>query len=258
MNRYISFSGGVESTTMCLLFGKGAKAIWADTKSEHEKMYDRINEVEGFLKDYHDGDFGIVKVVGQAEVGGKSVEGLTDYILASKFFPSPRARFCTRKFKIEPIDKYLSAQGEVELMIGLNYDERDDRTGNFGLQSNVNYTYPLVDIEYDRATCSEILEHYGIHPDFPPYMDRGGCKFCPFKSRKEYKAMVHFAPDEIEEVARIEETIQDARNKYFRIRSNMPRLRDFISLEKNNLIGNLSGFYAADSERKSCGVFCHR
>ncbi len=25
MNKYISFSGGVESTTMCILYGKGAK-----------------------------------------------------------------------------------------------------------------------------------------------------------------------------------------------------------------------------------------
>jgi PP-loop superfamily ATP-utilizing enzyme len=28
MKRFISFSGGVESTTMCILYGKGATAIW--------------------------------------------------------------------------------------------------------------------------------------------------------------------------------------------------------------------------------------
>lgn len=34
-HRYIAFSGGVESTTMCLLYGKGATAIFSDTVSKH-------------------------------------------------------------------------------------------------------------------------------------------------------------------------------------------------------------------------------
>ncbi len=53
MKRFISFSGGVESTTMCLLYGKGATAIWCDTGAEHGEMYERINKVEDYLKDFH-------------------------------------------------------------------------------------------------------------------------------------------------------------------------------------------------------------
>lgn len=49
--RFISFSGGVESTTMCILFGKGAKAIWCDTGAEHEEMYATIDFVEAKLKE---------------------------------------------------------------------------------------------------------------------------------------------------------------------------------------------------------------
>ena len=50
MKRFIRFSGGVESTTMCLLYGKGATAIWCDTGAEHGEMYERINKVEDYLK----------------------------------------------------------------------------------------------------------------------------------------------------------------------------------------------------------------
>ena len=128
-----------------------------------------------------------------------------------------------------------------ELMIGLNADEAEDRTGNHELEAEVNYLYPLVEDGYDRQRCKDILEDYGLLPQFPPYMDRGGCKFCFYKSKKEYAAMVHFAPEEIEEIARMEESIQDKRSKFFRIKSNMPRLRDFIALEKNNLIGETYG-----------------
>jgi len=70
--------------------------------------------------------------------------------------------------------------------------------------------------------------------------------------------MVHLALDEIQEVQALEEYIQDNRNKYYRIRSNMPPLRQFIATEKMNLIGDLSEFYDSGEEQKSCGVFCHR
>jgi 3'-phosphoadenosine 5'-phosphosulfate sulfotransferase (PAPS reductase)/FAD synthetase len=49
MKRFISFSGGVESTTMCILYGKGATAIWCDTGAEHDLMYQRIDDVEKHL-----------------------------------------------------------------------------------------------------------------------------------------------------------------------------------------------------------------
>jgi len=43
IKKFISFSGGVESTTMCLLYGKGATAIWCDTGAEHKEMYNGFN-----------------------------------------------------------------------------------------------------------------------------------------------------------------------------------------------------------------------
>lgn len=256
--KYISFSGGVESTTMCLLYGKGATAIFSDTGSEHKEMYDRIDYVENMLTAHHNGDFKLIRLKASVTTKGETVDSLTDYIKLHNYFPSSRMRFCTRLFKIEPIDEFLSNQGECELMIGLNADEASDRTGNFGLKENVSYTYPLVTDGLDRQDCKDLLERYGLLPQFPPYMDRGGCKFCPFKSKKEFAAMVHLAPGEIEEIRELEESIQDNRNKYFRIRQNMPKLKDFISIEKNNLIGDLSQYYTANEDRKSCGVFCHR
>jgi 3'-phosphoadenosine 5'-phosphosulfate sulfotransferase (PAPS reductase)/FAD synthetase len=64
MKKYISFSGGVESTTMCLLYGKGATAIWCDTGAEHKEMYNRIDMVEKYLVDFHNGDFNLVCIGG--------------------------------------------------------------------------------------------------------------------------------------------------------------------------------------------------
>jgi 3'-phosphoadenosine 5'-phosphosulfate sulfotransferase (PAPS reductase)/FAD synthetase len=258
MQKYISFSGGVESTAMCLLYGKGATAIFADTGAEHKKMYERLDYIEQMLKVYHNGDFEVIRIKANVKSKGIYVDSLTDYIKRMNYFPSPRFRFCTGKFKIEPIDNFLSDKGEVQLMIGLNYDEKDSRVGNYLKGKNIEYKYPLVDDKHDRDYCQDLLEHYGLEPNFPAYMERGGCKYCPFKSKKEYRAMVHLAIDEIEEVSDLEESIQDNRNKFFRIKSDMPSIRNFIDIEKHNLFGNQSKFYTNSDEHKSCGVFCHR
>lgn len=258
MEKFISFSGGVESTAMCVLYGKGAKAIFADTGAEHAKMYERLNYIESMLKELHNGDFEIIKVKGKVKAKGVFVDSLTDYILKMNYFPSKRMRFCTGKFKIEPIDNFLKGKGKCELMIGLNVEEKDFRVGNYLKGENIKYTYPLVEDNHNRDYCYELLKNLGLQPDFPPYMERGGCKYCPFKRKKEYRAMVHFALDEIEEVANIEKSIQDNRNKFFRIRANMPKMEDFISIEKNNLFGDNSDYYNQSEEHRSCGVFCHR
>ncbi len=257
MKRFIAFSGGVESTTMCLLYGKGATAVFTDTGSEHAEMYKRIDYVADFLKDIHNGDFTLLKLKSNVKVKDLNVYSLTDYIKSTKYFPSAKERFCTRLFKIGVLDEFLKNQGYCELMIGLNADE-SDRTGNHGLVGNVKYRYPLIERGITRQGCIDYLEANNLAPNFPAYMRRGGCIFCPFKSKKEYAAMVHLAPEEINLVKEIEESIQDYRGSYFRIRQNMPAMAEFIELEKNNLFGDLSPYYDASEESYSCGVFCHR
>ena len=257
MKRFIAFSGGVESTAMCLLYGKGATAVFTDTGSEHAEMYRRIQYVESMLSEIHGGDFQSIRLRANVKARGEMVGTLTEYVDRMSFFPSGGDRYCTRLFKIAPLDAFLKSQGESELLIGLNADETD-REGNYGLLANVQYRYPLQGDGYTRQDCIEILEKYNLKPDFPAYMRRGGCIFCPFKSKKEYAAMVHLALDEINLVRVLEEKAQDKRGKYYRIRHNMPAMRDFIEIEKNNLFGDLSPYYDASEEQYSCGVFCHR
>ena len=62
MKRFISFSGGVESTTMCLLYGKGATAIVCDTGDEEDEMYERWDFVESAMKVIHDNDFTLLRI----------------------------------------------------------------------------------------------------------------------------------------------------------------------------------------------------
>ena len=253
MKKFISFSGGVESTTMCILYGKGATAIWCDTGAEHDIMYQRINEVEKSLKLIHNNDFNIVRVKNEKHIG------LEQYAQKAKYLPSGQARYCTRLFKIEPIDNYLSSQGECELMIGFNADE-EGRTGNLELKTNVKYTYPLIDNGLNRIDCETILNQYKLHPNFPVYMLRGGCRMCFFKSEKEYRALYHLNQNEFNKIIDFEEGMQDKRLKYYSILSNGKTLRQLANECKQEklLINEIETLYKSLKKETSCGAFCHR
>jgi len=244
----ISFSGGVESTTMCVLWGDKAKAIFADTGWEHAAMYERIDRVEKKIKEIHPG-FEVVRV--------KKNDGLVSEIQRTKFFPSPNARYCTRMFKIEPIDKFLKDQGEVELLIGLNADE-SNRVGNHGMMANVKYSYPLIENNINRAACREILQKVGLDVEgLPPYMTRGGCKGCFYKRKAEFIAMRLLAPDEFAEVEALENEIQDERGSYYALESNGHTMES-MRQEADSAMFTPEEMYQSDQVSTPCGVFCHR
>lgn len=258
--KYISFSGGVESTTMCILYGKGAKAIFCDTGSEHKELYERIDLVESYLKKLHGDEFEIIRVKAKYKTKlGRYVDSLTDYIKDYKYMPSNRARFCTRIFKIEPIESYLKDKGEIEMFIGLNYDEQG-RTGNLEKLENCEYSYPLIENELDRSDCIDILNLHGLNPNFPVYMQRGGCKFCFFKKEAEYRAMYYLDRETFNENKELEEGIQDNKKKYFSI---MPSGKSMQNLEKEckqslfNEI-DMKALYSNIEKTTYCGGFCHR
>jgi len=252
---FISFSGGVESSTMCVLFGNKADAIFADTGFEHQQIYDRIEIVEKWVQKFHRPDFKIYKVKNEKD------GTLPEYIKKSHFYPNFKTRYCTRMFKIEPINSYLKQfENEgVKIMIGLNADEVGQRTGAHGLISFVKYLYPLADYGLNRNACITILKKVGLYPEFPAYMRRGGCIGCYYKSEKEYLAMAAINPSEFKKVQDIEEELNDyfsIRNKYFSIKPNK-KMSD-IKQEALSSLFKTEEVYATINDVTQCGVFCNR
>jgi 3'-phosphoadenosine 5'-phosphosulfate sulfotransferase (PAPS reductase)/FAD synthetase len=164
---------------MCLLYGKNATAIWADTGAEHEEMYARIDHLEKVFTEMHEG-FTLVRVKANTSAYGRMYNNLVWYIRRARLLPSPGQRFCTDRFKITPIERYLKSQGECELLIGFNADEEPGkaRVGNLQKLKNVSYRYPLYEDGFDRDDCEQLLRSNGLHPEFPVYMRRGGCFLC--------------------------------------------------------------------------------
>lgn len=265
MQKFISFSGGVESTTMCILYGADANAIWCDTGWEHDEMYDRMDKVEAAIKRIHP-NFKLIRIKASQMAKGKIVDNLKEYIERYMYMPSKMQRFCTKYFKIIPIDNFLKEQGECELMIGFNADEEPgkegERIGNLMKCKNVNYTYPLYNDGLSRDECEDILYKNGLHPEFPIYMQRGGCEGCIFKSISEYKALYFFDRKTFNRNMRLENKVQDKRKKFFTISMTGRSFKEIASECKNEL--KIWGkkevllMYKKIKPSQSCGAFCHR
>jgi 3'-phosphoadenosine 5'-phosphosulfate sulfotransferase (PAPS reductase)/FAD synthetase len=262
MKTFISLSGGVESTTMCLLYGKNATAIWADTGAEHEEMYARIDLLEKVFTEMHEG-FTLVRVKARTSAYGRVFDNLIKYIRRARLLPSGQRRFCTDRFKIQPIERYLKSQGECELLIGFNADEEPGkaRVGNLMKLKNVKYRYPLYEDGFDRDDCEHLLRSNGIHPEFPVYMRRGGCFMCFYKSPAEYKAMYFLDNKTFRKVQRLERNVQDKRKTYYSLLSG--KTLDQIEAEcraeaRMFKRKELIAMYEKQPAGKTCGAFCNR
>ena len=141
-------------------------------------------------------------------------------------------------------------------MIGLNSDEQD-RTGNHGLAENVTYSYPLIKAGINRDKCKLLLERVGLLPKFPPYMQRGGCVGCFYKSKKEFYAMAQLSPEEFDEVADIENGIQDERGKFYSIRDGIKSMEELGKLARSGMF-DPKEVYKYSPQETPCGVFCNR
>lgn len=265
MKRFIAFSGGVESTAMCLLYGKGATAIFADTGAEPDAMYKRIDYAEKVLKDIHGGDFTLIRLKAKVNVKGDEVNSLVDYIRGYKYFPSMVNRFCTRLFKIKPIDDFLIEQGECELLIGFNADEEPgkDRTGSFMSAKNVHYKYPLFEEKITRTECEEILLENNLNLDWPFYMQRGGCFMCFYKGISELKAMYFFGREQFDKIRELEEGIRDARKRPYMAMLGTGKTLAQIAKECEQEVATwgleeVLAMYKKGKSSSACGAFCHR
>ena len=265
MKRFISFSGGVESTTMCLLYGKGATALFCDTGAEPEQMYERINYCEGRLKEIHEGDFELVRIRASVTAKGKKVDNLIDYILQYAYMPSPSKRFCTKEFKVLPIDRFLKKAGECELLIGFNADE-DNRVGNAEMIETINYRYPLIEDGLTRNDCEGALKANDLLPSLPFWMNRGGCWMCFYQNISQLKAQYFFDRTTFDRIKRLEEDVNAKMNdrKYFYplfigIGTSVRQIE--IDCELESALWSeeeIKKMYYQKQEIKPCGAFCHR
>lgn len=194
-----SFSGGKDSTAMVLRLIEERKpldeVINIDTSVEFPAMYEHIAEIRRFvqihgikfttIKAEHDFEYYLLEhPVKPRNPKYKPHKGYG--------FPMVVGRWCTRRLKTEPVEKYLKTFKDVNVIeyIGFASDEpkriiiRPDRA------------YPLVDWGMTEKDCLEYCFDRGY--DFGglyEHMDRVSCWCCPLSSLKSLKVLWKYYPE---------------------------------------------------------------
>jgi len=199
--KYISYGGGVNSTALMILMeGHYDEIIFVWHGGDYPVTYDYVEYIQnkGF-------DITILK----PDVEG--FDNLYDYCFEKKIIPSRMFRWCTDKFKLKPIYKYIVKP--CEMMIGICEDEKG-RT-NVKSRKDINISYPLINNKIDRNGCIKIIEDAGLK--VPP---RSGCYFCPFMKSIEIRKLFIEYPDLYNKAKKLEENCMRSdiyiKNKPFR------------------------------------------
>lgn len=244
---YVAFSGGIDSTALALAMPE-AIPVFSDTGWEFDELYRHIERFE--------------QITGRRVEKVRSQHGtLPNYIRTSKYLPGHRARFCTRMFKIEPMNNWLASHLPATLCIGLRADEPADmRIGNLSEIEGLSIDYPYRRWGWTRRDCILKCLEYNLLPRYPVYMARGGCKGCFYKRYAEVKAMAQLVPDILDELGELETEVQDERNSMAIMFPNAGRT--IAEIQAQPALFDLSEVYKAagdnSDKEEACGLFCHR
>ena len=180
------------------------------------------------------------------------VSDLYEYCIKYAILPDRRFRWCTQKFKVEPVGAYYERPA-LEL-IGFDAGEAKRRlsiTGKIGVEQD----FPLIAAGIDRQGCIDLIKRHGL-----PVPPKSGCYFCPFQGRRQWQELRKIHPELFCKAQKLEQMTNERRRAvgkgpvYFR---DIP-LGDLIQVKDSRgrraLQGQTEAFDSFDRPPCRCGL----
>ena len=186
METILSLGAGVQSTALAIMVARGEikvdAVVFADTGAEKPETYYMIDEyIAPMLKaasiPFH-------KVKNQRET-------LYEYCWRFSIVPSVLHRWCTVKFKVQPITKLVGK--ECVMLIGFSTEE------SHRVKNETNREFPLIERNMTVTDCRHIIQDMGW-----PVPTKSSCYFCVFQSPPEWNWMKIHHPELIERALELE------------------------------------------------------
>lgn len=118
--------------------------------------------------------------------------------------PSPRARWCTKALKIEPIEKFVGDDQAISY-VAIRADE-EDRKGYISTKPNIEARFPFIEDGLTKNDIFQILDESGVgRPKYYDWRSRSGCFFCFFQQKIEWVRLADEHPELFEEAVKYEE-----------------------------------------------------
>ncbi|GAP08694.1 3'-phosphoadenosine 5'-phosphosulfate sulfotransferase [Anaerolinea thermolimosa] len=215
----VSLSGGKDSTALAIYLRDripNLEYVFCDTGEELPETYEYLDKLEAIL--------------------GKRIEKLNPerpfrhYLEVYRgVLPDARTRWCTRKLKIEPFERYVG-DDLVYNYIGIRADE-PHRKGYISTKPNIVPKYPFIEDGIVREDVFRILEESGLGlPKYYEWRSRSGCYFCFFQQRIEWIGLAQKHPDKFQRAVEMEKYNPETGESYTWVPGES--LRDLIKPER--------------------------
>lgn len=152
----LGISGGKDSAALAIYLNNlypdlDIEYYFCDTGKELEETYNLINNLEVYLG----------KKIVRLEAASKSHKDPFDHYLQlyGGFLPSARARWCTKKLKLEPFEKFVGDDPTISY-VGIRDDE--NREGYISKKSNIQSIFPFRKNIWSKDVVNIILKNANI------------------------------------------------------------------------------------------------
>jgi 3'-phosphoadenosine 5'-phosphosulfate sulfotransferase (PAPS reductase)/FAD synthetase len=190
----LGLSGGKDSAALAIYMRdkvEDMEYFFADTGKELPETYEYLDKLRARL--------GI-------EIKTLSADRGFDHWLDvyGGMLPSPKARWCTKALKIQPIEQFVGADAAISY-IGIRADE-ENRKGYISTKENIQARFPFIEDGLRKDDVIKILEDSGIGlPKYYDWRSRSGCFFCFYQRKIEWVRLSEEHPDKFEEAVQYEE-----------------------------------------------------
>jgi len=182
MRRYVSLSGGADSTACAILWheaGYEFELVFADTGAELPETYWMIPRIAAALgKKLH------------VVCGGTFYQQLVNFRF---MLPSFQRRWCTRILKAAPLDKFYNADDVVA--VGLRADEPQRVERYQAILKPYQQEFPLHDVGMGRYGVMQLCEGYGLLNPAYKWRTNVSCFCCPFQRKRDWRNLRDHHPD---------------------------------------------------------------
>lgn len=226
----LGISGGKDSTALAILLHNkvpNLEYFFCDTHKELPETYEYLNRIETRLG---------IKIHRLS-----AHKGFDEWLeLHGGFLPSARARWCTVKMKIQPLQQFVGLDVAYSY-VGIRADE--NRLGYVGVNNSIHPVYvykerdfisrnlgktvynqkdtlevfrkmgidlPIKGLGYDLEDIKDIIADSGLGmPKYYSWRSRSGCFFCFFQRKYEWVMLAEKHPILFDEACRYEKDLSN-------------------------------------------------
>lgn len=227
MKSSLSFGAGVQTTALLVLIANGEwprpdAILFADPGNEKPETYAYLEKHIAPFAKYHGLE---ITVLGADWRTNHYRADLETYCREHRMLPGTWVRWCTDRYKVKPILRYLknemgaSKAIPVESWIGISTDEAHRaKAEQRGIQV---LRYPLIELGLSRGDCAAIITAAEL-----PVPPKSGCWFCPFQKQAKWHQLKRERPDLFERALFMEKNARgtDGSSKYLPMFGSLDRI----------------------------------